>query len=279
MLGKENLDDETKGNKNLFSHFCKNRMGDKASKNQYNYNNPLIVSEFMPTFDMNKYSEEMLNTINSIRTNPGLFIKHIDYLIDNNINRTEEGVFLISHEVDEKIKLTDNYIEMFNKAKEMLKEKMNSPKDLSKLSKIIYRDDLEIILDETNYNENDNNSENESEEEEDEQDNDIKNIPSKLNDIYDDDIFIIDDEIEGNDDKTKLNGNLNIIDFDNEENIQTGENENDKKYNSSIIINNNDNSNNAKNYKIIINNKDIADNYTKKKKFKKKGQKLKKNII
>ena len=276
ILEKDNLDDEAKGNKNLFSHFCKNRMGDKASKNQYNYNNPLIVSEFMPTFDMNKYSEEMLNTINSIRTNPGLFIKHIDYLIDNNINRTEEGVFLISHEVDEKIKLTDNYIEMFNKAKEMLKEKMNSPKDLSKLSKIIYRDDLEIILDETNYNENYNNSENESEEEEDEQDNDIKNIPSKLNHIYDDDIFIIDDEIEGNDDKTKLNGNLNIIDFDNEENIQTGENENDKKYNSSIIINNNDNSNNVKNYKIIINNKDIGDSYTKKKKFKKKRPKVKK---
>ena len=59
MLGKENLDDETKGNKNLFSHFCKNRMGDKASNNQYNYNNSFIVSVFMPSFDMNKYSEEM----------------------------------------------------------------------------------------------------------------------------------------------------------------------------------------------------------------------------
>ncbi len=274
MLEKKNLDDVANGNKNLFSHYYKNRMGDKASKNQYNYNNSLITNGFIPTFDMNKYSEEMLNTINSIRTNPDLFIKHIDYLINNNINQTEEGIFLISFEVDEKIKLTDNYIEMFNKAKEILKEKMNSPKELSKLSKIVYNEDLEIILDESQYNVD---NENEFEEEEDEPENDIKNLPSKLNNIYDDDICLIDDEVEGEDDKNKSKGNLNIIDLDNNgEDFKIEEKDNDKKYNSSIIINDN---NNINNYKIFVNDIDINNNYNKKKKFKKRSKIRKKRNL
>ena len=277
ILEKGNLDDVTKGNKNLFSHYYKNRLADKASKNQSNYNNPLITSVFIPTFDMNKYSDEMLNAINSIRTNPELFIKHIDYLINNNINQTEEGIFLISFEVDEKIKLTDNYMEMFNKAKEILKEKMNSKKELSKLSKLVYNDDLEIILDETHYNESDNN-ENEFEEE-DEQENDIKNIPFRLNKIYDDDTCLIDEEIEEDYDKSNSKGNLKIIDLDNNvEDIQTREKDNDKKYNSNIIINNNYENNNN-NYKIFVNNNDININYNKKNKYKKRTKVKKKRNI
>ena len=321
MIEKENnMEEVAKGNKNLFSHFCKNRLDDKYLKHQYNYNNQFMTSIFIPTFDMNKYSEEMLNVINLIRTNPEFLIKHIDYLKDNNISKTDEGIFLISHEVDEKIKIMDNYIEIFDKTKEMLRKKISSSKELSKLEKMVYKDDLEIILDESQYNENDYDIEYEEENEEKEENEenekekviiDIRNVSTKLNSIYDnDDICIIDDDIDKEENFKKIknnsNENLNIIDFDNEDE-ETGENKNIIRLYSSRNSRNNitnnsnhsnstykimdDNDNDNKNikynnsikYKIIINNNDNNndnnnENITKNKvvKFKKKP-KLKKN--
>ena len=251
MIEKENFEEITKGKKNLFSHYCKNRMKDKS---EYNCNNQIITSVFMHTLDMNKYCEEMLNTINSIRINPESFIKQIDYLMDNNIQKTEEGIFLISHEIDEKIKLMENYKEMFSRTKNILQEKINSNKYISKLEKLKYNDDLEIILDEYNDDNDDNDIDNDNEndgddnvtesvlnneiEYEEEVIDDIKNLPSKLNLIYGEDIIIDDD------DETDINQNKNednnIIDFDFEENkIEEDHNSADKNIQINKIKKNN----------------------------------------
>ena len=195
MSEKNNIEDFERGRKSAFSHYCKRS---NENNNQCIINNQLIVNALKHSLDMNKYSEEMLKTINSLRKNPAGFIKQIDYLLNNNIRHTEEGIFLISGEVDEKIKLLDNYKEMFDKTKNILSNMSNSPKTLSRLEDLIYKDELEIFLDESNYedvikeNEDDIYSELESEE------NDIRNLPSKLNNIYDD-IKIIDDGYEEND--------------------------------------------------------------------------------
>ena len=254
VLKKDNIEEMANGKGNLFSHFCQKRMGDKTLVNQKDFKNQILTSSFVPVYDMNKYSEEMLNIINSIRINPEFFIKHIDEIINNNIFKTEEGIYLISQEVDEKIKLMDNYMEMFDKAKSMLKEKVNSQKEVSKLTKIIYNEDLEIILDDTNFLDYYyNGKEYEEDIDENEEDN-IKNIPYKLNLIYDyEDICILDEDYEENENKNdsnKLNNNLNIIDFDEEEN-QKGENENVKNNNNTykIIISSNDKNSQQKRYK------------------------------
>ena len=217
MIEKENLDKMANGNKKLFSHFIQK---DSILPSQTN-NNKIIKDVFYRTFDMNRYSEEMLNVINTIRTNPDTFIKEIDYIINNNINKTSEGTFLISNDVDEKIKLTDNYIEMIEKTKSILKKWSNSPNELSKLKKIKYNDELEIILDESAYEEIGN----------DYPEIDIKDIPAKLNIIYDEngiddnvDIDFGEDKIDNNDvNFCKYNENVNIVDF--------GENENKEKFN------------------------------------------------
>ena len=193
MIEKEHFEEITKGKKNLFSHFCHNRLNEKT---QIKCNNQIITSVFKLNFDMNKYCEEMLNIINSIRKNPEYLIKHIDYLIENNIHKSDEGIFLISQEIDEKIKLMDNYIELFDKTKNIIKEIINTNKNISQLTQLLYQDDLEIILDESNNNENDNENEGDyndyNEKEEEESFNDIKNLPLKLNLIYDEDINIDD---------------------------------------------------------------------------------------
>ena len=219
MNEKEQFEEITKGEKNIFSHYCQKRMDEKT---QINCHNQIITSEFKLklAFDMNKYSEETLNIINSIRRNPEYLIKHIDYLMDNNIQKTEEGIFLINQEIDEKIKLVDNYLEMFNKTKDVLKDIINSNKNISKLKDFIYKDDLEITLDKSNNNDNDNdyNDINESENEEEETENDIKNIPSKLNLIYDEDIINFDDDDETDFNQISHEDNSNIIDLDFEDN-------------------------------------------------------------
>ena len=211
MSEKNNIEDFERGRKSAFSHYCKRS---NENNNQCIINNQLIVNALKHSLDMNKYSEEMLKTINSLRKNPAGFIKQIDYLLNNNIRHTEEGIFLISGEVDEKIKLLDNYKEMFDKTKNILSKMSNSPKTLSRLEDLIYKDELEIFLDESNYedvikeNEDDIYSELESEE------NDLRNLPSKLNNIYDD-IKIIDDGYEENDiDLIKYSEIIKLIDFD-----------------------------------------------------------------
>ena len=265
MIEKEHIEEITKGKKNIFSHYCQNRMDEKT---QIICNNQIITSEFKlkPAFDMNKYSEETLNIINTIRKNPEYLIKHIDYLIDNNIQKTEEGIFLINQEIDEKIKLMDNSLEMFNKTKDIFKEIINSNKNISKLKEFIYKDDLEIILDKSNNNDNDNNNDyndiNESENEEEETENDIKNIPSKLNLIYDEDTINIDDDDETDINQNTHEDNSNIIDLDFEDNKKE---ENKKKgiQINKLSIN-----------KIMKNNKKVSFKSIEKKRAKKKPKNI-----
>jgi hypothetical protein len=102
----------------------------------------------------------------------------------------------------------------------------NSPKTLSRLEDLIYKDELEIFLDESNYgdvikeNEDDIYSVIESEE------NDIRNLPSKLNNIYDD-IKIIDDGYEENDiDLIKYNEIIKLINLN--ESFEEKDNSNQK---------------------------------------------------
>ena len=305
MVEKNNIEEVAKGTKNLFSHFCKNRLDENSLSNH----NQFISNVFLPTFDMNKYSEEMLSILNLIRINPEFLIKHLDFLKENNIFKTDEGIFLISHEVDEKIKLMDNYIEIFDKTKEMLINKINASKGLSKLEKMVYNEDLEIILDETRNNEDDYDIEYEEREEEREEEEveekeiiDIKNVSTKLNFIYDNDVIGImdnDDNDDNNEENYKIikknfNENFNIIDFDNEdEDQETGENKiirlnssknNISNYsNSTYKIMDDDNENYKYNninnkYKIIINNNKNMNN-NKIKKYKKKPKINKKRNI
>ena len=281
MIERENLEEIAKGKKNLFSHFCQNRM-EAGGKN---VNNQILTSVFNPCYDMNKYCEEMLNVINSIRMNPENFIKHIDYLINNNITKTEEGIFLQSNEIDEKIKLMDNYMEMFGKAKENLLEKINSLDNLPQLNAFSYNDDLEIILDEPFYNdielnevesklEEDKDEQKDKENDEDKDKNDIRNIPSKLSLIYNyDDLCIIDDDFDDDnkDNKEKIDEKENIIDFDEEDFKSVNENDESSinRSKSDIHFNNNNDNVYKNNYKICINN-DIK-KYIKKYKDKKKN--------
>ena len=194
MLEKENLDEIVKGNKKLFSHVCKNNLHEKVKK-------VTNKNVFILPFNMNKYSEEMLYFINKIRTNPESFIKDIDYLINNNIKKTEEGIFIVSYDVDEKLRLMDNYMEIFENVKKILKKMADSQK---KLEEIRYNEDLEIIFDESAYEEC----------EDEKSESDIKNIPGKLNDIYEDNGIDIGDEEEKN--LIKYNDNIKIIDFEND---------------------------------------------------------------
>lgn len=252
IVDKENLDETDKGDLKMFSHFSKRIKTHKEKKKD----NQVVKNEFILIFDMNKYSEEMLNIINSIRTNPKSFIRDIDYIINNSIQKNDEGVFLISYDKEEKIKLMDNYIEIIDHAKEILSQVNNSPDSLDKLEKLEYNDDLEILFDESNY-------------EDVYPDIDIKDLPSKLNIIYDENG--VDEYVDMENDSDTLlfeyNENVNLIDFDSE--IEKKEKEicNNKSYNTNA--NTNDNINNP----ININNNEES-NKSNKIKYKKK----KKNI-
>ena len=258
ILDKETLEEMSKGNKKLFSHFCKNKMGN--NDNNYLKNKKIIKNVFIHSFDMNRYSEEMLKVINTIRLNPKSFIKDIDDILNNNIQKTDEGIFLINHDIEEKIKLMNNYLEMFELTKNFLKQMGDSTEILSKLGKLEYNDDLEIIFDESNY-------------EEIYPEVDIKDLPSKLNLIYEengiDETVDIDDDSEQN--IYQYNENINVIDFDEEdEKEQLKDKDKDKvdKENNKNNINDN-----VKN--IINNNINNEKEIVHKKKF---GIKRKKNI-
>ena len=234
IMDKENLDKVDKGNLKMFSHFCKRIKVHKAKKED----NQTTKNEFIPTFDMNKYSEEMLNVINSIRTNPKTFIQDIDYIINYNIQKTDEGVFIISNDKEEKIKLMDNYIEIIDHEKEVLNKKNCSPNSMDKLEKLQYNDDLEVLFDESNY-------------EDVYPDIDIKDLPSKLNIIYDENG--VDENVDiDNDSDSMLFENINLIEC--EYDIEKTEKEICTNQNNDIKTNNNYNMNsngeNKKPYKI-----------------------------
>lgn len=229
IIDKETLEEMTKGNKKLFSHFCKNKMGKQGNIS----NKKIIKNVFAHSFDMNRYSEETLNMINSIRLNPKSFIKDIDDILNNNIKKTDEGIFLISHDFDEKFKLMSNYMEMIELLKKLLEQMGDSQEIISKLEKLKYNDDLEIIFDESNY-------------EEIYPEVDIKDLPSKLNLIYEengiDETVDIDDDSEQS--LYQYNDSINVIDFDEEdEKDQLKEKENNK---NSIKDDNNNSINNEK---------------------------------
>ena len=248
ILDKETLEEMSKGNKKLFSHFCKNKMGN--NDNNYLKNKKIIKNVFIHSFDMNRYSEEMLKVINTIRLNPKSFIKDIDDILNNNIQKTDEGIFLINHDIEEKIKLMNNYLEMFELTKNFLKQMGDSTEILSKLGKLEYNDDLEIIFDESNY-------------EEIYPEVDIKDLPSKLNLIYEengiDETVDIDDDSEQN--IYQYNENINVIDFDEEdEKEQLKDKDKDKVDKENNKNNINDNvkniiNNNINNEKEIVHKK------------------------
>jgi hypothetical protein len=221
---------------------------------------------------MNNYSEEMLNFINSIRKSPESFIKYIDNVINNNIQKINDDIYIVSKDVDEKIKLMDNYIEMFDKAKNILKEKMDIQKKRIKLVKMVYNEDLEISLEETNYLDYYYAKEFEEQIDENEEENNIKNIPIKLGLIYDyDEINILDDDSKediNEYESIKPKENLDIIDFDEENNSEIFTKENSK--NKVVGV--------TDHYKIIISNNDINSHQNKYKREKKlKGKKKNKN--
>ena len=234
IMDKKNLEEVDKGNLKMFSHLY-NRLKTHKTKKK---DNQTIKNEFIPTFDMNKYSEEMLNVINSIRTNPKSFIEDIDYIINNNIQKTDEGVFIISNDKEEKIKLMDNYIEIIDHEKEVLSKKNCSLNSMDKLEKLQYNDDLEILFDESNY-------------EDVYPDIDIKDLPSKLNIIYDENG--VDENVDiDNDSDSMLFENINLIEC--EYDIEKTEKEICTNQNNDIKTNNNYNMNsngeNKKPYKI-----------------------------
>lgn len=242
IVDKENLDETDKGNLKMFSHFCK-RIKTHRIKNK---DNQTTKTEFIPTFDMNKYSEEMLNIINSIRTNPKSFIQDINFIINYNIQKTDEGVFLLSNDKEEKIKLMDNYLEIIDHAKEVLSKKDCSPDSLDKLEKLEYNDDLEILFDESNY-------------EDVYPDIDIKDLPSKLNIIYDEngvDEFV---DIENDSDTLffEYNENVNLVDFDSDIEKKEKEISNNQKDNINNFNKNNNEENNKPHIKYKKKKKNI----------------------
>ena len=263
MIDKEILDEMSKGKKNLFSHFCKNKVSSKD--NNYLNNRKIIKNVFIHSFDMNRYSEEMLNVINSIRLNPKSFIKDIDDILNNNIQKTNEGIFLVNHDIDEKIKLMDNYMEMIEVSKKMLEQMGDSPEILSKLEKLEYNDDLEIIFDESNY-------------EEIYPEIDIKDLPSKLNLIYEengiDETVDIDDDSDQN--LYQYNENINVIDFDEEDEKDQLKDKDKDKDKDKEKEKEKEKENNERNINDNINNNiNIGKEFVHKKKF---GIKRKKNI-
>ena len=146
VFEKENLDEMAKGNKRIFSHFCKNVKNENTSKNQSNNEIKQEKENIKAQNYMDNYSEEMLKTINLIRKNPQYFIQYIDDVINNNIQKRNDELFLVSNNVDEKVRLLDNYLNIFEKIKYNLKEIIDT-KIFEKLEEFKYNEELEIILD------------------------------------------------------------------------------------------------------------------------------------
>ena len=144
---KENIDEMAKGSKRIFSHFCKNKINEKSPKNQTTTNNHIIKHKHTINDYMNHYSDEMLNALNSIRKDPESFIAFIDDLIKNS-QKTNEGIFINSQNVDDKYMVMEDYFLVFEQIKGALREiiKSNLP---STMEDFKYNDELEIMLDDT----------------------------------------------------------------------------------------------------------------------------------
>ena len=143
-MEKQNLDEMAKGNKRKFSHFYINKKNDKPSKIQSNENNQIIKPDYNKLY-MNNYSEEMLKAINALRTNPESFIQYIDSMVNNNVQKKNDDIFIISQNIDEKIKLMEDYLLIFDQIKRILKDIINS-KIFVELEELKYNEELEIDI-------------------------------------------------------------------------------------------------------------------------------------
>ena len=147
-IGKSKLEEKTKGKKKAFSHFFQNNTNENNPKNAQNNNNQPLNSkkENSDLKDyMNKYSEEMIIELNSIRKNPEYFIQSIDDIIKNDIQRLNDDIFIVSKNIDEKVKIMEYYFLVFEQIKGNLREIVNS-KNLSKLEEFKYNEELAISL-------------------------------------------------------------------------------------------------------------------------------------
>jgi hypothetical protein len=149
-VDRDHLDDMVRGDKPLFSHFCMKKSSiDKHSKNNSNNNNQRIKPDFTVNY-MNNYSEEWLKAINSLRKHPESFIKYIDSMINNNIQRKDDDIFLVSQNVDEKVKLMENYLLIFEQIKTILKDIINSKISID-LEELKYNEELEIDIESARF--------------------------------------------------------------------------------------------------------------------------------
>ena len=142
---KENMEDIGKGNKRLLSTFNKGK-GNKSSENQIHENNNILKNEkdnFNFQKYMNNYSKEMLNEINIIRKNPQSFLQFIDEVLNNHIQRINDDIFIVSKNIEEKIKLMEEFLLVFEQIKTSLREIINN-KNFSNMEEFKYNDELEI---------------------------------------------------------------------------------------------------------------------------------------
>ena len=140
-MEKDNFEDMGKANKRKFSHFYINQ---KPIKKISNNNNKLPRADHSLCYMLN-YSEEMLKAINSLRKNPESFIQYIDSMVNNNIQINNDEIFLVSENVDEKIKLMDDYLLIFEQIKRSLQDIINS-KIVEDLEELKYNEELEIDI-------------------------------------------------------------------------------------------------------------------------------------
>ena len=146
-----NLEDIIKGNNRIFTHFCPDiKSNEKQSKNQSSTHNIVIVKEEKETVNINLYMSnypiEMLNVINSIRKNPQSFLQYIDEVLNNNIQRNNDDIYIVSKIFEEKIKITEDFLEIFEELKTNINEIINN-QNISLLEDFKYNKELEISFD------------------------------------------------------------------------------------------------------------------------------------
>ena len=144
-IEKEGLDNLSKRNRK-YSHF-KNKPKNQSNNNKIKDDNTNII------LYMNNYSEEMLKFINSIRKRPETFVQYIDNIINNNIQKLNDDIYIISKNIEEKVKLMEDYLIVFEQIKRIMKEFIDSKKS-ENLEELKYNEELEIILDEADDNHN-----------------------------------------------------------------------------------------------------------------------------
>ena len=144
-MGMENFEDMGKANKRKFSHFYINKINQKPCKKTSNNNNKLVRADHSLCYMLN-YSEEMLKAINSLRKNPESFIQYIDSMVNNNIQIKNDEIYIVSQNVDEKIKLMEDYLLIFEQIKRSLQDIINS-NIVEDLEELKYNEELEIDID------------------------------------------------------------------------------------------------------------------------------------